>query len=432
MTHEVTEPRTRQGEATPVPPEPGAEAPCAITARRRVYEIMEGVRDGDRVADAFDAALVLLILANVVAFMAETVPSLRARYGIWFDVFEVVSVGLFTVEYLLRLWIAVEVPFLRQMPAWKARLAWARRPYMIVDLLAILPSYLQFLLGFDLRIVRLLRVLRLLKLSRYSPAMHTLARVVYGERRALVGAVYLLVAAVIFASTGIYYFEHQVQPEKFGSVPESAWWAIATLTTVGYGDVVPITPLGKMFGAVVMVTGLCILALPVAIISTGFAREVGRWDFVINWSLMSRVPLLADLDADQVAEIMPLFHALNTPPRTEVVRHGAPGQAMYFIASGEVEFVSDLIQRSYRTGDCFGLVAILENDTSYGMFQTVGWCRLLKLYKEDFRRLEHIAPAVARQLRSVALDRVRERERAIAVRSAQSGFVAAPEPVIVP
>ena len=257
------------------------DVPARPTLRRRIYEIMEGVRDGDPLADAFDKVLVALIILNVVAFIAETVPSWKTAFGPWFDLFELISVGLFTLEYVLRIWTAVEVPYLKRMPAWKARLAWARRPYLIIDLLAILPFYLEHAFGLDFRFIRLLRVLRLLKLSRYSPAMHTLARVIYGERRALIGAAYLLSAAVIFAATGIYFLEHDAQPEKFGSVPDSAWWAIATLTTVGYGDVVPITPWGKAFGAIVMVGGLCILALPVAIISTGFAQEVGRRDFVI-------------------------------------------------------------------------------------------------------------------------------------------------------
>ncbi len=382
--------------------------------RRRVYEILEGVHDGDRVAEAFDRALIGLILLNVAAFIAETVPSIEGDYGDWLGLFEICSVGIFTLEYVLRLWSAAEAPYLKRLSPWQARFYWARRPYLIIDLVAILPFYLQQFLGLDLRLMRLLRVMRLLRLTRYSPAMHTLSRVLYGERRALIAAGYLLVAAVIFAATGIHYFEHAAQPDKFGSVPESAWWAIATLTTVGYGDVVPVTVWGKAFGSFVMVTGLCILALPVAIISSGFAQEVGRRDFVVNWSLMSRVPVLADLDAFQVAEIMPLFHAHNYPPHTEIVRSGTPGEAMFFIASGKVKFVSDALERSYGTGDFFGLAAMLGGEVHYGAFHTVGRCRLLKLYREDFRRLEHLAPEVARQLRTAAGERIRERQGLIA------------------
>jgi voltage-gated potassium channel len=382
--------------------------------RCRVYEVLEGVREGDRAALWFDRALVALIVLNVAAFILETVPSLEARYGYWFDLFESASVAIFTIEYALRIWTAPEVPYLKRQPAWQARLAWARRPYLIIDLLAILPFYLHFL-GLDLRIVRLLRVMRLLRLTRYSPAMHTLGRVIYGERRALVAAGYLLSAAVIFAATGIHFLEGEAQPDKFGSVPDSAWWAIATLTTVGYGDLVPITPWGKAFGGLVMVTGLCILALPVAIISTGFAQEVGRRDFVVNWSLMSRVPVLADLDALQVAEILPLFHAHNVPPGTEVVARGSAGEAMFFIAGGQVHFTCDVMERTYGTGEFFGLAAMLGENRHYGSFRTIGRCRLLKLYREDFRRLEHLAPEVGRVLRVAAEARVRERHALLAL-----------------
>lgn len=390
--------------------------------RRRVYEILEGAHEGDQHATWFDRILVALIMLNVAAFMAETVPSLHSAYGPWFDLFETVSVMLFTFEYGLRLWAAAEVPYLKRMPVWEARWQWARRPYLIIDLIAILPFYLHHAFGLDLRIVRLLRVMRLLRLSRYSPAMHTLGRVLYGERRALVAAAYLLSAAVIFAATGIHYLESQAQPDKFGSIPESAWWAIATLTTVGYGDVVPITVWGKVFGGFVMVTGLCILALPVAIISTGFAQEVGRRDFVVNWALMSRVPVLAELDAFQVAEIMPLFHAHNVPPRSEVIARGAPGEAMFFIAGGQVEFTCDVMVRTYGTGEFFGLAAMLSGEKQYGSFHTVGRCRLLKLFREDFRRLEHLAPEVARQLRSAADTRVAERTSLLAARTMPSGM----------
>ncbi len=397
------------------------DASSPKSLRRRTYEILEGAQHADRHSELFDRFLIALILLNVAAFIAESVPSLDQAYGQWFNVFEYVSVAIFTLEYVARLWTAPEVPYLKRRPAWQARITWAQTPYLLLDLIAIAPFYLQSMLGLDLRIVRLLRVMRLLRLTRYSPALHTLGRVLYSERRALIAAGYLLSAAVIFAATGIHILEGDAQPDKFGSVPDSAWWAIATLTTVGYGDVVPMTPLGKAFGAIVMVTGLCVLALPVAIISSGFAQEVGRRDFVVNWALMSRVPVLADLDAMQVAEILPLFHAHNVPARTPVVLRGSPGEAMYFIAGGSVQFTSDALDRVYHTGDYFGLAAMMSEDKHYGSFYTVGRCRLLKLYREDFRRLQHLAPEVAEQLRAVAQERIRERNCLLAEKHPSAG-----------
>lgn len=389
--------------------------------RRRTYEIVELGRGEDRASTLFDTAIVALILLNIAAFIAETVPEIEARYGTAFSAFELFSVIVFTIEYATRLWVAVEVPFLSRLPPWQARLTAATRPQMVIDLLAILPFYLGALLNVDLRVLRVLRLLRFLKLSRYSPAMHALLRVLANERRALMGAGLLLMAALLFASTGIYYIEGGAQPDKFGTVPDSAWWAMATLTTVGYGDVAPVTPLGRLFGGLVMVTGLCILALPVAIIATGFAQESGRRDFVVNWSLMSRIPLLAELEATEVADIMPLLHAHNLPPHVEVLGEGSHGDAMYFVASGRVRMSDHGRTREFGTGDVFGCVAMLENDINRGSFTTTSRCRLLKLHRADFHRLETKSPAVARRIREVASVRSVERD-AHRVADASSGL----------
>jgi voltage-gated potassium channel len=386
--------------------------------RRRVYEILEAGQGDDRASKFVDGALVTLIVLNVAAFIAETVPSIAAEYGPSLQAFEIFSVAIFTIEYVLRIWAAVEVPFLKRLSPLQARLKFARRGPQIIDLLAIAPFYLSHIFNIDLRVLRALRLLRFLKLSRYSPAMHTLLRVVQNERRSLMGAALLLFAALLFASTGIYYIEGGAQPDKFGSVPDAAWWAMATLTTVGYGDIYPITPLGRFFGGFVMIAGLCILALPVAIISAGFAQEVNRRDFVVNWSLMSRIPLLADLDANEVNQIMPLLHSHNLPPHMEVLAEGSEGSAMYFIAAGKVKRVHPGGEQFFGAGDFFGAVAMLDNDLHTGAFVTAARCRLLKLHKEDFHRLETANPQVAATIRKTAAARRAARAQAAASKEA--------------
>jgi voltage-gated potassium channel len=136
------------------------------TLRRRLYEIIEVGQGDDRASRIFDAGIVALILINIAAFVAETVPQLALRYGVWFQVLEAFSVAIFTIEYAARLWTAVEVPFLARLPPWKARLNWALRAYLVIDLLAILPFYLGAFLSLDLRVLRVLRLLRFFKLSR--------------------------------------------------------------------------------------------------------------------------------------------------------------------------------------------------------------------------------------------------------------------------
>ena len=190
--------------------------------RRRVYEAIEVGRGEDRLSRAIDGFLIVLILANIAAFCAETVHELEVRYRWWFHAFELFSVGIFTLEYAARIWTAVEVPFLQRMTPWRARLRFARRPLQIIDLMAVLPFYLGPMMGIDLRILRAFRLLRLFKLSRYSPAMHTLFRVIAVEGRALTGAGILLLAVLLFSSTGMYFIEGHVQPDKFGSVPLAA------------------------------------------------------------------------------------------------------------------------------------------------------------------------------------------------------------------
>lgn len=385
-------------------PNDGGPPPHVLSLawRRRVYEIIEIGQGDDHLSRIVDAGIVALILINIGAFVAETVPELARRYGVWFHAFETFSVLIFTIEYAARLWTAVEVPFLARLPAWKARLKWASRAYLIIDLLAILPFYLGALLSLDLRVLRVLRLLRFFKLSRYSPALHTLLRVLRNERRSLSAAGLLLSAALLLSATGMYYIEGEGQPDKFGSVPQAAYWAMTTLTTVGYGDATPLTALGKFWSMLTMLTGLCILALPVAIISTGFAQEVNRRDFVITWSLMSRIPVLAALDAQQVAEVLPLLRAHDLPPHVEVIPAGGLSDAMYFVASGSVQRKPSPAEEVFKTGDFFGIAAMLEGEPSRGAFVTTSRCRLLKLFREDFHRLETANPAIAGVLRAAA------------------------------
>lgn len=376
--------------------------------RRSVFEVLDGGSEtvAGKLCDRF---LVVLILLNAAALVAESVHHLHEAYGQYFHWFEIASVVVFTIEYAARLWTAVEMPHLRRLPAWQARLRLARTPALVIDLAAILPFFLGHAFGLDLRLLRVLRLMRFLKLMRYSPAIHTILRVIDSERRSLMAAGLLLLAALLFTATGMYYIEGHAQPEKFGSIPDAAYWAMTTLTTVGYGDLVPVTAAGRLWAMLTMVLGLCTLSLPVAIIATGFAQEVGRRDFVINWSLMSRIPLFADLDAVQVADLMPLLHAKELPSGTTVIGAGSAGDAIYFVASGEIVTRGTVPERIYRGGDVLGLVSMLEGEEHPNDFVARSRVRLLRLAREDFRRLEQSSPQLGEELRQLAARRRDER-----------------------
>ncbi len=383
-----------------------------LRLRKRVFEIVEGGREQDRARHYFDNFLICLIVLNVIAFAAETVPSLHAIWHVEFYRFELFSVAIFTLEYIARIWTGVELPFLKRMSPLKARARFALRPFLIIDLLAILPFYLSFLHPiFDLRVLRMFRILRILKLARYSPALHTLMKVISNERRALMGALILTLTMLLFASTGIYFLEKDVVDTPFDSVPAAAWWGMATLTTVGYGDITPVTALGKIFGSMVMLIGLGLFALPIAIISTGFAQESSRRDFVVTWSLLSRIPLFSQLNGKSIAELMNYLQAHTYPPHWEVIRAGDHGTSMFFIASGEV-----LIERTdgpvtLYAGDFFGEVAMIEKQPYEVTYSTLTSTKILELNGDDYLRLCRAEPEICDHIGAVAIARQFARKR---------------------
>jgi voltage-gated potassium channel len=371
--------------------------------RREVHDVLEVGGDAHPAGRFVNAFIVVLIVLNAIAFAAETVDGLDARYGFYFRVFNVFSVAVFSIEYLLRLWSAVEIPMLSRMRPWQARLRFALRPMMLIDLFAVLPFYFSWLYPMDLRLLRVLRLFRLLKLVRYSPALQTLGRVLADEYRALLGALLIILVLLLFASTAVYFLEREAQPDKFGSIPAAAWWALATLTTVGYGDIVPITPLGKLLGGVVMLLGVGMIALPVAIISTGFNQESSRHQFVVTWSMIARVPLFAAMDESEIAEITKLIYTRTYLPGVPIVRSGDAGDGMFIIASGEaVVDIAPGKHRLLKEGDFFGEMALLERRRHQHDVVAKTKCKVFVLDAQSLSRLARRHPEILERIRNVA------------------------------
>ena len=363
--------------------------PTSQTLRNKLFSILEAARPDDRLGRFLEWFIIALILANVTAAIVATVEPIYQRYRAEFWAFELFSVTIFTVEYLCRLWVSAEDPLYARSGALKARLHFAVSPYGLIDLLAILPFYLSlFVPVADLRFLRMFRLLRLLKLVRYSPALGTLWRVLVEERRALAAAFLIMILLLIVASTAIYYVERHVQPEAFGSIPRAMWWAITTLPTVGFGDVVPVTGLGRLIGAMLMVFGLGMFALPIGIIASGFSNEIHRKEFVVTWGMVAGVPLFAGLDTLAISRIATLLRARLVPPDTTVFHRGDPPDGMYFIASGEVE-ISNQGTEPVRLGESnfFGEIGLLKEAPRMATVRTVSPCRLLMLDSQDFKEL---------------------------------------------
>ena len=244
--------------------------------RKRIDEIVTVGTPGDKLNRAFGIFIVTLIGLNVVALIAESVKSVHASCPGLFSAFEIVSVVIFTIEYVARLWSCVEKPLYHKPLL--GRLRFAATPMAMIDLFAILPFYLPFL-GIDLRflrILRMMRIFRIAKLGRYSQSLQILSRVMAAKKEQLLCAVFILVLLVIVAASLLYYAENPVQPETFSSIPASMWCTVATITTVGYGDICPKTALGKAMASLVAVLGIGMFALPTGILGAGFVEEMAQ------------------------------------------------------------------------------------------------------------------------------------------------------------
>ncbi len=231
----------------------------APSARQRWFDVLERPESG-RTARVLQEALMVLIALNVLGVLLETVPSIYQPAAPLFDWFDTFSVAVFTLEYAARIWASPQAS--PDQPPGKVRLRYLRSPMAITDLLAIALFHISSVIGIDLRVLRSLRLLRPFKLTRYTSAMSILLEVLREEASSLLAALCILSVLLVLASSGAYLAEHDAQPEAFGSIPEAMWWAMATLTTVGYGDVTPITALGRIFGGLVAVVGVGMAALP--------------------------------------------------------------------------------------------------------------------------------------------------------------------------
>ncbi|MEE4185494.1 MAG: ion transporter [Gammaproteobacteria bacterium] len=295
-----------------------ARAPTTATARGRMFALVEvAAGHGGLASRLFSGFVVGLIILNVLAVILESNRSLYDDFAQYFSAFEIFSVAVFTVEYFARVWVAPEYPALRGMSAWRARLRYISKPMALIDLLAIAPFYLALVVPIDLRYLRLFRLLRLLKLSHYFDGLHMFVKVLGRELGAIAGALMTLVVLIIISACLMFSIENSAQPGQFDSVMQAIWWSVVTLTTVGYGDITPVTFLGKLVAMIIMLLGICTMALPAGILAAKFTEELQLRRELMN----SRVhEALRDgvLDDNDLRSIVDLQEKLRLPP--EVVQ----------------------------------------------------------------------------------------------------------------
>jgi voltage-gated potassium channel len=241
--------------------------------RRWAYDLLEPSISGSRAARSIELLLIILIFLNIIAIILESVKEINAEYHPFFHFLETFSVIIFSIEYFLRVWTSVENPKYRH----------SRKHYIfsgmaVIDLLSILPFYLDLLLGFIafdllfLRVIRLFRLFRLLKIARYLKALNIMQAVIKERKEQILVSIMFILFLLVIVSTIMFYVENEAQPKQFSSIPATMWWGIATLTTVGYGDMIPVTPFGKVLGGMIAILGIGLFALPAGIFSSGLTE----------------------------------------------------------------------------------------------------------------------------------------------------------------
>ncbi|MEI5637726.1 MULTISPECIES: ion transporter [unclassified Pseudoalteromonas] len=245
-----------------------------LTTRKHVYDILEHGFEGSRASRLFSGFIVVLIILNVSAIILESYQPIAEMYHQEFLLFNSFSVVVFTLEYFARVWVSVESPHSDSSSPIKSRIRYSLSPVSLIDLLAIAPFYLSFIFTIDLRYLRMLRMLRLLKLTHYFKGLRLFMDVLRKELPSIGAAIIIMSVLVIMSASIMYGVEHEAQPDVFDSIPSAIWWSVVTMTTVGYGDVTPVTFLGKFISIFIMLLGVGIVALPAAMLAAKFGDEL--------------------------------------------------------------------------------------------------------------------------------------------------------------
>lgn len=375
------------------------------TWRSRVYTLLDG--EGRTPASAVVRAVMITTIGlNAAAVVLATVKSLSTTYHVAFAAIDTAALLVFAVDYIARIWAAPEDDSMASLAPGSARLAYLLSPLGLIDLVALLPLCLAVFARGDSDWFRVLRLIAMLKITRNAPELQLFVAVIRNESRVLLSALLAMTVNWVLVSAIIFALEHDTQPDVFSSMPQAMWWAIVTMATVGYGDIVPMSPAGRVFGGFVMVLGIASVAVPAGILATGFATELRKRRSMTSWQLVAKVPLFAHLEASRIAAIARLLKVDVLPPRYTIILRGEPGDAMFFIVSGEVEVQIEPQPTRLGQGQYFGEIALLQEGPRTATVVSLTECELLVLSAADFRRLLQEYPALGEAIRDVAQRRV--------------------------
>src|SRR6201995_1370476 len=344
----------------------------------------------------------LVVLIGVATMILLTVnPAYEAAHH-WVDAILWACLAFFAFEWLVRIRDAVMSP---RGPAYMTSFRG------VVDGAAVLAVPAAMLLGAPAKTAWLLAVIWLVKVITAVPGLRQLRRVLVLESGSLLSVLMIFLIVLFLGSVAVYFLERDAQPGVFSSIPSALWWAVVTLTTTGYGDVVPITPMGRFVAALVMISGLGVFGLWTGILATGFAAETRRDNFLKTWESVSKVPFFATLGPSAIADVTHMLRTIDLPPRVMIMRKGQQGDCMYFIAAGEVE-VDLPAGKKVRLGEgaFFGEMALLGNSLRSANISTTKLSKLLVLELVDCRLLMARHPDLAETIDTEARRRELENQ----------------------
>jgi voltage-gated potassium channel len=373
--------------------------------RRRLYLLMRP-ESADNAARIFRAVHHVMVAAGVAIMLSLTVTPMIVAYGMALATGFYIVAAFFLAEYVLRLFASPEAPGGEHRNPLGTQFAWAMSLGGLFDLISALPLIVALAHGPQ---ASLFGFIWAFKYVRYSPGLASLGRVIKNAQQALM-SVLLGFAIVLLAAASIaYLFERQAhpdQPEAFSSIPAALWWGIETMTTTGYGDIVPYTIAGRILSGIVMVGGILIFALWTGILVNGYAEELRRREFLRTWELVAKVPFFHDIGASLIAEVARLLRPRDFPSGAVIVRRGEPGDCMYFIVEGEVEIQLPTGSLYLGADQFFGELALLTGDPRNATVSAVHACTTLALDIVDFHELLARQPELAHVIREEARKRL--------------------------
>jgi len=351
-----------------------------------------------------------LVIGGLAALVLDTVDSIDAAFGTGLGRVFDVALAFFTLEYLLRLIVAPAAPWVQPGRPWRARWQWFTSGAGVIDLVALLPLA-AMAAGFPLLIARIAGVVWILKFGHYSEGLALVGRVLRNARGPAESLFMAFLVVLLLAATLEYIAERDAQPGAFSSIPASLYWAVTTLTTTGYGDVVPLTSFGRFIAGIVMICGIATFAFLAGILANAFAEEMHRREFLRTWDMVARVPLFRDVGAGAIAEVAKLLRPHDAPAGTIVTRRGEPGDCMYFIVAGEVEIQIQPAPLTLTTGQFFGEIALVTGGPRTATVIARQHCQFLLLDLADFRRLAAQQPELMRAIDEEAQRRLGTTQR---------------------